>query len=113
MVASNIDTIRHRGALLDAAAADHLGRQAIGDCAKTVLLDLTEAARISTAALARLILLRRRLLRSGRDLRICGLRDQADALYQITRMERILPRQDRTGRTYTVRPATAAALRTN
>jgi|ETNmetMinimDraft_26_1059896.scaffolds.fasta_scaffold280318_2 ABC-type transporter Mla MlaB component len=46
----------------------------------------------TTAALARLILLRLDLMKSGRDLQIAGLRSRAKALYEIDKLEGVLPR---------------------
>ena len=47
----------------------------------------------TTAALARLILLRRNLLKTGRDLLIIGLHGRAQGLYEVTRMTDLLPRR--------------------
>ncbi len=46
----------------------------------------------TTAALARLILLRMNLMKSGRDLQIAGLCSRAKALYEIDKLEGVLPR---------------------
>lgn len=59
--------------------------------AQILIVDLHEAVDTDTAALARLILLRRRLLRVGRDLRISGMRDRVANLYHIARLDQILP----------------------
>ena len=56
-----------------------------------VYIHLAETTGTSTAALARLVLLRRELLESGRDLRIIGLSGKAKALYEISRLNNILP----------------------
>ena len=45
----------------------------------------------TTSALARLILLRRHLLESGRDLRIVGLDGRAKALYEVNKLQGVLP----------------------
>ncbi len=47
----------------------------------------------TTAALARLILLRLNLLKSGRDLQIVGLCKRAQALYEVDKLEGALPRR--------------------
>jgi len=60
--------------------------------ARTVLIHLPHATDATTAGLARLVLLRRELLKTGRDLRILGLSARADALYTICRMTALLPR---------------------
>jgi anti-anti-sigma regulatory factor len=56
-------------------------------------------AATSTAALARLCLLRRKLLREGRELFIDGLQGRARSLYEICRLQRLLPQceKDTTG----------------
>lgn len=56
-----------------------------------VYIHLAETTHTSTAALARLVLLRRELLERGRDLRIIGLSGKARALYDISRLSNILP----------------------
>ena len=45
----------------------------------------------TTSALARLILLRKDLLRSGRDLQLVGLKGRAKTLYEICRLDGVLP----------------------
>jgi hypothetical protein len=59
--------------------------------ARTVVLDLKNAVEATTSAFARLVILRRLLLRSGRDLRLINLRDRAASLYQINRLSGVLP----------------------
>jgi anti-anti-sigma regulatory factor len=59
--------------------------------ARTVVIDLKHVAEATTSAFARLVLLRRRLLQSGRDLRLVNLRDRAASLYQINRLAGVLP----------------------
>jgi ABC-type transporter Mla MlaB component len=58
----------------------------------TIRLELQRVVETTTAALARLIALRRNLRRSGRDLRIAGLHGQAENLYEFNRMAGLLPR---------------------
>jgi len=60
-----------------------------------ILVDLKSASDATTAGLARLVLLRGRLLKAGRDLLIRGLTGRAEAMYQITRLQRVLPRRRR------------------
>jgi anti-anti-sigma regulatory factor len=67
--------------------ADVLGHLA----ARTVVIDLSVADDATTSAFARLVLLRRELLRMGCDLRIKGLRDRAARLYQVSRLDSVLP----------------------
>ena len=59
--------------------------------ATTVVIDLKNAAEATTSAFARLVLLRRLLLKSGRDLRLVNLRDRAASLYHINHLSRVLP----------------------
>lgn len=56
-----------------------------------VHIRLDHTLHTSTAALARLVLLRRELLKRGRELRIAGLQGKAKALYDINRLDNILP----------------------
>jgi ABC-type transporter Mla MlaB component len=62
-----------------------------GSRAETVIIDMKNAIDATTSAFARLVLLRRLLLRSGRDLRLTNLRDRVASLYQINRLHRVLP----------------------
>lgn len=59
--------------------------------AKTVVVDLKHAADAETSAFARLVLLRRALLRVGRDLRLCGLHGRVSHLFRINRLADVLP----------------------
>lgn len=59
--------------------------------ARTVVVDLKNAADATTSAFARLVLLRRLLLKTGRDLRLVNLRDRAASLYQVNRLSGVLP----------------------
>ncbi len=59
--------------------------------ATTVIIDLKNAADTTTSAFARLVLLRRLLLKTGRDLRLTNLRDRAASLYQVNRLGGVLP----------------------
>lgn len=56
-----------------------------------VVLDFSHVREVTTSAFARLVILRRELLRRGRDLRLTGLRDRAARLYEINRLESVLP----------------------
>jgi anti-anti-sigma regulatory factor len=56
-----------------------------------VVLDLSSVADITTAAFARLILLRRELRRRGSDLRLSGLQGRGAKLYAISRLQSVLP----------------------
>ena len=59
--------------------------------AATVVIDLKNAVEATTSAFARLVLLRRLLLKTGRDLRLTNLRDRAASLYQVNRLAGVLP----------------------
>lgn len=60
--------------------------------AKRIVIDLRSAAESETSAFAQLVRLRRSLLQSGRDLSLRGLRDRAAGLYEVNRLDGILPR---------------------
>ena len=78
---------------LSYADADEIARRAMSSDPKgLVVLDLQETNDTSTAALARLLLLRRQLLAARRDVRIIGLHGRANSLYQLARLGPILPR---------------------
>jgi len=59
--------------------------------ARTVIVDLKEIEDATTAAFARLVLLRRDLLRHGRDLRLKGLRSRAASIWRVSRLNCVLP----------------------
>ena len=60
--------------------------------ARRVIIDLRHAGEAETSAFAQLVQLRRFLLRTGRDLSLAGLRDRAAGLYEVNRLDTILPR---------------------
>lgn len=57
-----------------------------------VFVDMAAAAEATTAGLARLVVLRRRLRARGRDLRLLRLHGQAAYLHELYRMSGLLPR---------------------
>ena len=59
--------------------------------AKSVVLDLANADEATTSAFARLVLLRRNLLKVGRDIRLTNLRSKAAGLYEVNRLGGVLP----------------------
>ena len=59
--------------------------------AETVVIDLKFVQDATTAAFAQLVLLRRMLLKAGRDLRLIGLHDRAAFLFGINRLSSVLP----------------------
>jgi hypothetical protein len=56
-----------------------------------VVIDFSHAADATTAAFAGLVLLRRKLLAQGRDLRLDGLSGRAYQVYTVNRLESVLP----------------------
>ena len=62
-----------------------------GSTAKRIVIDMARAHEASTSAFARLVLLRRSLLKVGRDLRLTNLHDQAAGLYEVIRLREVLP----------------------
>ena len=60
--------------------------------AQTVVLDVSRCSDASTSAFARLILLRRQLLQVGRDVWLAGLCGRAESLFEVHRLESVLPR---------------------
>ncbi|HWE94560.1 MAG TPA: STAS domain-containing protein [Tepidisphaeraceae bacterium] len=59
---------------------------------RTVVIDLKYATDATTSAFARLVLLRRLLRATGRDLRLVNLRARTEHLYEINKLEEVLPR---------------------
>ncbi len=92
MVSSDYRSVVSSGGDLTYAAADMLAGKALrvspGD---TIVVDLAGSERATTAGLARLVALRRRLRVRGRDLRLLGLHGQTKQLYHIYRMDNLLP----------------------
>lgn len=58
---------------------------------RLIKIDLSEVEVADTAAFAELVVIRRWLLGSGRDMRISGLQDRALALYHLIHLNHILP----------------------
>lgn len=59
--------------------------------AGTVVIDLGFVRDATTAAFAQLVLLRRALLKTGRDLKLVNLHDRAAHLFGINRLGCVLP----------------------
>lgn len=72
--------------------ACRLSDRAVASGAQSIILDLSRANNATTAAFARLVLLRRELLRRGRDVRLTGLHDQPAKLFEVHRLDSVLPR---------------------
>ena len=95
MVAGETGVIRCEGMRLSYGEADQIAKQALAaDESSVVRIDLEETTQTCTAALARLIMLRCALRKTGRDLRLIGLHGPAEALYQVCRLNNLLPRQE-------------------
>jgi anti-anti-sigma regulatory factor len=73
------------------AEACRLGNEAMNRPAKRVVIDLARVEDATTSAFAQLVILRRSLLALGRDLYLTGLRDRAAGLFQVNRLESVLP----------------------
>lgn len=80
------ECFRHKHALKIYEQALH------AETAQTVVIDLANATDATTSAFARLVLLRRALRRVGRDLILAGLHDRTEFLYEINRLDAVLPR---------------------
>jgi len=61
------------------------------DNAKRIVLDMSQVADAETSAFAELILLRKSLLKSGRDLRLTGLSGRTAGVYEVNRLGDVLP----------------------
>lgn len=93
MVPNTAMTIHYDGRRLLHADVVRITRQVFAGKPRTiVLLDLDGTPELTTAALAKLILLRCALLKAGRDLRLTGLHGRAEMLYELYRLTRLLPR---------------------
>jgi len=72
-------------------AADIAKNVHCGGTSETVLLDLGQTTETTTAAFARLIVLRRKLRMAGCDLRLLHLHGSARQVYEVNRMGDLLP----------------------
>jgi hypothetical protein len=89
-----LTTLIHEGRLFGHDDADRISRWIAGRSrARRIILDLQRAEHATTSAFARLVLLRRTLLRDGRDLQLLNLCKSARALYEINRLRLVLPSQ--------------------
>jgi hypothetical protein len=94
MVTANYITISHQASEFSYDDACGIAREALADRqGGFVCLVLERVDKTTSAALAKLVALRRGLLRSGRDLQIIGLHGRAEGLYQVNRMTSPLPRE--------------------
>lgn len=83
--------IVQEGRFFTHADARRMVTQTVNQGARQILIDLRSADDATTSAFAELVLLRRSLLRSGRDLCLTGLRDRTAGVFQVNRLETILP----------------------
>lgn len=92
MIAGNVVRIEYASDNLSYDDARELARQAVA--AKegwTVVIDLGGITETTTAALARLVALRRQLRKTGRELRIVCPHGRAKHLYDVWRLGELLP----------------------
>jgi anti-anti-sigma regulatory factor len=84
-------TIVQSGRVFSHTDACRICGQAMGQSGKRVVIDLQSAEDATTSAFAQLVLLRRSLLRIGRDLCLTGLRDRTAGVYAVNRLDKVLP----------------------
>ncbi len=80
-----------QGRCFSHADATRLYAEAMRQSAKRVVIDFARVEEATTSAFAQLILLRRTLLRMGRDLCLTGMRDRAAGLFEVNRLGAVLP----------------------
>ncbi len=80
-----------RGSVFSHAEACRLFALAVAQAAKQVLIDLQLVEDATTSAFAQMILLRRSLLRTGRDLCLTGLHDRTAGVFEVNRLGAVLP----------------------
>lgn len=88
----NETIVRHQGREFSydsAVALFQFARQLDGG--QSLVLDLSQSFSTSTAAMAKLVELRKLLLSTGSDLRVTGLSGMVDAIFNIHRLSNILP----------------------
>lgn len=73
------------------AEACRLSEKAAARGTRTVVIDLSDCREASTSAFARIVLLRRELLEAGRDVCLAGLHGQPARLFEVHRLDGILP----------------------
>lgn len=90
MVTPESIVIRPTGRLNHDEAA-RLANVAALSKARTVIIDMTRVTEATTPGLARLVLARRDLLKTQRDVRIAGLNGQPARLLEVHRLQDVLP----------------------
>lgn len=113
MVASKSSIFR-ASQRLSHAESSRLADLALASGAQAVILDLSHVQDATTAAFARLVLLRREMLLAGRDIRLAGLRGRPSQLFEVHRLQTVLPRISElpTGQTSQPEPARLRACKT-
>ncbi len=72
--------------------AERIYREALKKLrARLIVIDLGKAKEATTSAFARLVLLRKALIKVGSDLQLIGLRGKAALLYEVNRLAAVLP----------------------
>jgi anti-anti-sigma regulatory factor len=82
-----------QGECFSHAEACRLFVSALRAKAQRIVIDLARIDDATTSAFAQLVLLRRTLRKSGRDLCLTGLHDRAEKLFTVNRLDGVLPRQ--------------------
>ena len=92
MAASSVSMVRTRAGRLSYHDLDQLA-SIIHEVRpeQVIVVDLSGAEEATTAALARLVVMRGRLKRTGGDLRLAHLHGRAKCLYEINRLSALLP----------------------
>jgi|GEM_PF-1860856 len=80
-----------KGKKLSHSEACRLFVEALAERAKRIVINLERIEDATTSAFAQLVLLRRTLLRDGRDLCLIGLKDRAAGLFEVNRLSDVLP----------------------
>ena len=92
MIADNVARIGCASDSLSYDDAQELARRALAAReGQTVVIDLGPVTEATTAALARLVALRRQLRGTGRDLRVICPHGKAKRLYDVWRLGELLP----------------------
>jgi anti-anti-sigma regulatory factor len=80
-----------QGKYLSHAEACRLIVQVMSARAKQIVIDLARMEDATTSAFAQLVLLRRALLRDGRDLCLTGLQHRTARVFEVNRLRGVLP----------------------
>jgi ABC-type transporter Mla MlaB component len=90
MVTSSLVVLR-AGERLSHTEAARLAELAQGSTSHRIMIDMSRVLEATTAAFARLVLLRRELIQRGCDVRLAALRGQPARLVDVHRLEAVLP----------------------